>query len=389
MGITQHTCGTENVLSLANLSMLCGHIGKEGTGVNPLRGQNNVQGACDCGALPGDYPGYQKVANAEAREKFAQAWGKTLPEKPGLTVVEIMKAAEEGKIKGMVIMGENPALTDPNLNQVRRALEKLEFLCVIDMFISDTAEYADVVLPACSFAEKEGTFTNTERRVQRLTPALQPLGESLPDWQILCRLSDRLGYPMSYNSPADIFAEMAALTPIFAGMSHARLQNGGLQWPCPTPDHPGTPVLHRERFTRGLGKFSPVPFRPPAEVPDEEYPFVFTTGRKLYQYHTGTMSRRSRSIEAFAGQPSAEINPADAEKLGAKAGDLIRLTSRRGEVIVAADVTERTAPGIIFLTFHYREAAANLLTNDALDPYAKIPEYKACAIRAEVAKKVE
>jgi len=386
MGITQHACGTENVFAVANLALLCGQIGREGAGVFPLRGQNNVQGSCDSGALPGDFSGYQKVTEAKVRGKFAQAWGRPLPEKPGLTVVEMMNAAAEGKIKGMVIMGENPMLTDPNLNHVREALQKLEFLCVIDMFITDTAQYAEVILPAASFAEKDGTFTNTERRIQLLHAALPPKGESLPDWRILCALSLRLGYPMKYENTSQIFSEMASLTPLFAGVSHPRLTNGGLQWPCPSADHPGTPLLHREKFTRGLGKFHPVPFRPPAELPDAEYPFVFTTGRILYQYHTGTMTRRSRSIETFAGKPSVEINPADAAKLGAKSGDLIRLTSRRGEVIVAADVTERTAPGIIFLSFHYREAAANLLTNDALDPYAKIPEYKACAVRAEVVK---
>lgn len=383
MGITQHTCGTENVFAVANLALLCGQIGREGAGVFPLRGQNNVQGSCDSGALPGDYPGYQKVANPEAREKFAQAWGRELPDKPGLTVVEMMNAAVEGKIKGLVIMGENPMITDPNINHVKEALEKLEFLCVIDMFVTDTGRYADVVLPAASFAEKEGTFTNTERRVQLLQVALPPKGESLPDWQILGRLAERLGYAMNYASPAEIFAEMASLTPSIAGMSHARLENGGLQWPCPTPDHPGTPILHREKFTRGLGKFNAVTFRPPAELPDEEYPFVFTTGRVLYQYHSGTMTRRSKSIEKHAGTPLVEINPADAAKLGIQQGDMVRLTSRRGEVCVAANITDRTAPGIIFLAFHYREAAANLLTNDALDPYAKIPEYKVCAIRAE------
>jgi formate dehydrogenase (NADP+) alpha subunit len=381
MGITQHTTGTENVLDLANLAMLCGQIGREGTGVCPLRGQNNVQGACDWGGLPNVFPGYQKVDDPAAGEKFSQAWGKSLPNKPGLTVVEIMEAAVQGKIQGMLIMGENPAVSDPNLNHVQEALAKVGFLCVMDMFITDTAKYADVILPACSFAEKDGTFTNTERRVQLLRPALPLLGQSLPDWRIIGLLAEKLGYALPYTTTAEIFAEMAGLTPSMAGLSHERIKEVGIPWPCPTPEHPGTPVLHKEKFTRGLGKFHAVPFRPAAELPDAEYPFVFTTGRMLFQYHTGTMTRRNRGIEAYAGKPFVEINPADAEKLGVKDGEPVQLTSRRGTVTVPAKVTDRTAPGILFMTFHFREAAANLLTNDALDPYAKIPEFKVCAVR--------
>jgi formate dehydrogenase major subunit len=280
-------------------------------------------------------------------------------------------------------MGENPALTDPNAGEVREALAALDFLCVIDLFVTETAEYADVVLPAVSFAEKSGTWTNTERRVQLLHPVLPPVGEARPDWEIISALATRMGQAWSYRSPAAIFDEMAALTPQYAGMSHHRLEGDGLQWPCPTSDHPGTPYLHRERFTRGLGKFHPVPFRPPAEMPDQEYPFVLTTGRSLYQYHSGTMTRRSKAIEKRKGRATVEISPADAAALGIADGETVRLTSRRGTLEVPAEVTERTAPGIVFMPFHYREAAANLLTNDALDPVAKIPELKVCAVRVE------
>jgi formate dehydrogenase alpha subunit len=385
MGITQHTTGTDNVLALANLALLTGNLGKESAGVNPLRGQNNVQGACDMGALPGDLPGYQKVADPAAREKFGKAWGVVLPERPGLTLVEIFQAAEAGRIKGLFILGENPALTDPNVSHVRKALANLEFLAVADMFPTDTTEFAHVLLPACSFAEREGTFTNTERRVQLLRQAIPVLPGSRPDWQIICDLATRMGYPMSYQSPAEVFDEMAGLTPLYAGLSHQRLEPHGLQWPCPASDHPGTKFLHKERFTRGLGKFHAVPFRPAVELPDEEYPFVLTTGRILYHYHTGTMSRRSRALDQHRPRASVEINPADAEKLGCRSGDRLRLTSRRGEVEVEAEVTERTAPGVVFMSFHYREAAANLLTIDALDPKSKIPELKVCAVRVEVA----
>ncbi|KPJ64146.1 formate dehydrogenase [candidate division KD3-62 bacterium DG_56] len=383
MGITQHTTGTDNVLALANLAMATGNVGRESTGVNPLRGQNNVQGACDMGALPGDFPGYQKLADPATREKFAASWGVPLSDRPGLTLVEMMHAAHDGRIKAMLIMGENPALTDPNAAEVREALARLEFLCVLDLFQTETTEHADVILSAVSFAEKSGTWTNTERRVQLLHPVLPPIGDARADWQIISDLAARMGQSWSYASPSDIFDEMAALTPQYAGMSHGRLASGGLQWPCPTPDHPGTRYLHRDRFTRGLGKFHPVAFRPPAEQPDNEYPFVLTTGRSLYQFHSGTMTRRSKSIEKRKGRATVEINPADAAALGIADGDRVRLTSRRGRVDVPAEVTDRTPPGVVFMPFHYREAAANLLTNDALDPVAKIPELKVCAVRVE------
>jgi len=336
------------------------------------------------GALPGDYPGYQKVANEETRAKFEAGWGTLLPGKPGLTLVEMMHAAREGKLKAMVIMGENPLVTDPNTNEVRKALANLEFVCVSEMFETDTTEYADVILPAASFAEKAGTFTNTERRVQLFGAGIPALPGAKADWEILRDLANRLGADWSYPSPAEVFAEMASLTPQFGGMSHARLKTESLQWPCPTPDHPGTPVLHREKFTRGLGKFHAVDFKPPAELPDEDYPMVFTTGRQLFQYHSGTMTRRSPGIEQHRGKATVEINPVDAGRLGIVEDQPVRVVSRRGEVVVAAEITDRIGPGMLFMAFHYREAIANLVTNDAFDPVAKIPELKVCAVRVEV-----
>ncbi|MBC7189592.1 molybdopterin-dependent oxidoreductase, partial [Candidatus Aerophobetes bacterium] len=296
MGITQHTTGTDNVLALANLAMLCGHVGKPFSGVNPLRGQNNVQGACDMGALPDVFPGYQSVKDGKIREKFEKAWKVNLPENPGLTVVEMIDAIHEGRIRAMFIMGENSALSDPNSTRTRKALCKLDFLLVEDIFLSETAQLAHLILPAACFAEKEGTFTNTERRIQRLYQVLEPPGEAKPDWEIICNLSTAMGYPLNYESPEKIMEEIASLTPIYGGISYSRLGKEGLQWPCPDSSHPGTPYLHREKFARGKGKFHPTPYRPPAEEPDQEYPFILTTGRILFHYHTGTMTRRVKGI---------------------------------------------------------------------------------------------
>jgi formate dehydrogenase alpha subunit len=382
MGITQHTTGTDNVLSLANLAMLTGQIGKRSSGVNPLRGQNNVQGACDMGALPNVYPGYQAVTNPEVREKFQGAWqAPALPAEPGLTVVEMLHAAGEGRIKGLYIMGENPFLSDPNANRVRLDLSRLEFLVVQDIFLSETASFAHVVLPAASFAEKDGTFTNTERRVQLLRPALPPPGDARPDWRILCDVATRMGSPLGYQGSAEIMDEMARLTPIYGGISHARIQHRGLQWPCPDPVHPGTPILHVGTFSRGKGLFSPVEYIPPAEEPDAEYPLLLTTGRILYHYHTGTMSRRVDSLDAHRPDGFVEINPEDARALGLAHGDVAEVASRRGTVKARCEVTRRARPGTVFMAFHFAEAAANILTNDALDPVAKIPEFKVCAVR--------
>jgi formate dehydrogenase alpha subunit len=381
MGITQHTTGTDNVLSLANMAMLTGNVGKKSTGVNPLRGQNNVQGACDLGALPNVYPGYQQVANPQVQEKFEKAWGASLSSKPGLTVVEMLHGVEDGSIRAMVIMGENPFLSDPNVNRVREDLEKLEFLVVQDIFLSETAQYADVVLPAASFAEKEGTFTNTERRVQLLRKVVDPPGEALADWKILCNLAARLDAPMSYQSAADIMDEIASLTPIYGGVHHDRLQGRGLQWPCPDREHGGTPFLHQGMFSRGKGLFHAVEYIPPAEEPDEEYPYLLTTGRILYHFHTGTMTRRVAGLDAIRPDGFVEIHPEDAAALKIEDGGLAEVSSRRGTVTARAVVTSRSRPGSVFMAFHFAEAAANILTNDALDPVAKIPEFKVCAVK--------
>jgi len=383
MGITQHTTGTDNVLALANLAMLTGNIGKPGAGVNPLRGQNNVQGACDMGCLPDVYPGYQRVADDSARAKFEQAWGVPLPAAPGLTVVEMMEAAAEGKLKALYIMGENPMLSDPDITHVEEALKNLDLLVVQDIFLTETAQLADVVLPAAAFAEKDGCFTNTERRVQRLRKALDPPGQAMADWVIICDLASRLGYPMSYLDPAAIQEEIASLTPSYGGITYDRLEQGSLQWPCPNCDHPGTPILHTERFTRGLGKFHPVAFLPARELPDDEYPFLLSTGRILQHYHTGTMSRQSEVLDKLVSVGVVEIHPADAEALGIGEGDIVKIASRRGEIKIAARITERVPPRTLFLAFHFRESPANRLTIAALDPVAKIPEFKVCAVRIE------
>lgn len=381
MGITQHVTGTGNVMALANLAMACGQIGKEGSGVNPLRGQNNVQGACDMGGLPNVLPGYQPVTDPEIRRKFAEAWRiPGLPGKPGLTLMEMMAAAQQGKLKGMYILGENPVLTDPDVSHVEEALKNLEFLVVQDIFLTETARLADVVLPGASFAEKEGTFTSTERRVQLLHKAVEPPGKARPDWLILNDLLLLMGCPGKYSSPEEIMREIAGLTPSYAGITYKRLEDKGLQWPVLSLDHPGTPVLHRERFTCGRGKFQVVHYRPPAEEPDEEYPFLFTTGRILYHYHT-VISRKARGLEEICPVPVVEINSDDAARLGIQEGEMVEIASRRGKVRVKARLTSRVPQGQVFMSFHFHEAAANLLTIPALDPVAKIPEYKTCAVK--------
>ena len=386
MGVTQHTSGTDNVMSVANLAMLTGNVGKESTGVNPLRGQSNVQGACDMGALPNVYPGYQSVTDDIIREKFETAWRVDLSPKVGLTIVEMIHAAHEGKVRGIYVMGENPMMSDPDVNHVKEALENVDFLVVQDIFLSETAQLADVVLPAASFAEKNGTLTNSERRVQLWRKAIEPVGESRPDWEIICDIATRMGYEMKYDSPAQIMDEIARLTPIYGGMSHDRLEGDGLQWPCPDKEHPGTQFLHKGRFSRGLGKFHAIDFRPPFEMPDEEYPLLLTTGRMLYHFHTGTLSRRSAGLDELHPEGKVEISPRDAAKLGIADGDLVEVTSRRGKVVAKALVTDKSPVGTVFMTFHFREAAANLLTVSALDPVAKIPEYKVCAVKVEPAK---
>lgn len=383
MGITQHTHGVDNVKSTANLALLTGNLGRPGTGVNPLRGQNNVQGACDMGALPNGYSGYQPVTDEKNRAKFEKAWGvENLPGNIGLTVTTALNEAAEGKLKGLYIMGENPVISDPDQNHVRKALETIDFVVVQDIFLTPTTEYADVVLPAATFAEKDGTFTSTERRVQRVRKAIEPIGDSKPDWEILEEVAARAGYDgMKYNSPKEIMDEIASLTPSYGGMSFERLDQTSLQWPCPTKEHPGTPVLHSGKFARGLGLFTPLEYRPPIELPDEEYPFLLTTGRCYFQFHTGTMTRKSRLLERELPTPFVELNPEDAKAMGIRDREWIYLSTRRGEVKVMAFVTDVVMKGILFMTFHYEEGPANLLTINALDPIAKIPEYKVCAAK--------
>ncbi len=385
MGMTQHTTGTDNVKSVANLAMLCGMVGIEGGGVNPLRGQNNVQGACDRGALPNVFPAYQPVANDEARAKFEKSWNATLSAKPGKTIVEIMDAAHKGEIKALYIMGENPMISDPDITHVEASLRHLDLLVVQDIFLTETARLADVVLPSSCFAEKDGTFTNTERRVQRIRKAVPAPGEAKPDWEIIADISTRMGYPMSYASAEAIMEEIRQVTPSYAGITYERIEKEGIQWPCPNTDHPGTRFLHKDRFSRGRGLFHAIEYIPPAELPDEEYPLILSTGRVLYHYHTGTMTRLGKGSMERCPESLVEIHPADAEKLGIAEGQQVKLTSRRGVVEAKAKITTRSDEGMVFMNFHFHEAAVNLLTNPALDPVAKIPEYKVCAVRVEAA----
>ncbi len=386
MGITQHTTGTDNVLSLANLAMLTGNIGKPGAGVNPLRGQNNVQGACDLAALPNVYPGYQKVDDPGNNEKFQNAWSAQLSDKIGLTIIEMINAAAEGSLKAVYIMGENPMLSDPDINHVEEALKNLDFLVVQDIFLTETTQLADVVLPAVSFAEKDGTFTNTERRVQRVRKAIDAPGQARVDWQITCELARRMGYEMSYESASAIQDEIASLTPSYGGITYNRLEKSTLQWPCPSSDHPGTPYLHKDKFARGKGKFHAVEFLPPKELPDKEYPFVLSTGRILQHFHTGTMTRRAEVLDELVPQGVVELNPDDATELGVSDGQMVKVSTRRGQIKIATRVTSRVAPQTLFIAFHYREAPANRLTIAALDPIAKIPEFKVCAAKVESIK---
>ncbi|MHC4221864.1 MAG: formate dehydrogenase subunit alpha, partial [Planctomycetota bacterium] len=386
MGITQHTTGTDNVLSLANLAMMTGHIGRESTGVNPLRGQNNVQGACDLGALPNVYPGYQSVEDAAIREKFEGAWDTKLSPKKGLTVVEIMHGVETDEIKALYIMGENPALSDPNLNRTRKSLEDVEFLVVQDIFMSETAEYADVVLPTMCFAEKNGTFTNTERRVQRVRKAVEAPGEARDDWKIICEIATKMGFAMDYDCAGKIMDEIASVSPIYGGISFDRIESVGLQWPCLDGEHPGTKYLHKGKFARGKGKFHAVDFINPDESPSKEYPFVLSTGRQLYQFHTGTMTRKSKAIDQVSPTGYVEIHPDDAKKLKVVNAETVEVSTVRGKVRTQAKVTDQIKKGWLFMPFHFCESPANILTNDALDPTAKIPEYKVCSAKVRKTK---
>lgn len=388
MGITQHVMGTNNVCAVGNIAMLTGNLGKRACGVNPLRGQNNVQGACDMGGLPNVYPGYQKVDVPAVQEKFEKAWGKSLPSKIGLTATEMTGAMLDGSLKGMYIFGENPALSDPNTTHSVKAFNSLEFLVVQDIFMTETAQLADVVLPGTTFAEKEGTFTSSERRVQRVRKAIHSPGQVWSDLAIIDQIYKRIageGDLTQTADPAEVFAEIASLWPAVAGMSYQRLEEDSLQWPCPTEDHPGTKYLFKDGFNTASGKaiFTQVPFVASKELPDKEYPYVLTTGRQLFHYHTGSMTRRSSGLNKIAPEAFVEVNPADADILGVTSGEKLTVTSRRGEIRLKAKVSKIVPPNVVFIPFHYSEAAANLLTSDAMDPVCKIMEAKVCAVKIE------
>ena len=398
MGITQHIKGVRNVMALAGLQMMLGNMGVSGGGTNPLRGQNNVQGACDLGGLPNNFPGYQKVFNEDVQKKFAAAWGRGTAPKTGKTVTELIPEVLEGNTHAIYVLGEDPIMSDPDTKQIRANFEACDFVVLEELFESETAPYADVLLPGASFAEKTGTFTNTERRVQMVRQAIAPVGESRPDWQIISDLARRIialtpelaslegpycGW--NYDSTSAIMDEIAAVTPQYSGISHERLENGErLQWPVKGYDHPGTPILHVGEFAHGKGIFKPIEHVPPTESPDEEYPYIMSTGRVLYHWHGGQMTRRVEGIMKVYGESLVEVNPDDAASLGLNGGEnRIRLTSRHGSIESKALVTERVPPGMVYANFHFPEASANELTHASLDPVAKIPEYKVTAVKVE------
>jgi len=385
MGITQHVQGTDNVLATSNLAMLTGNIGKPSSGVNPLRGQNNVQGACDMGSLPNVYPGYQAVSSPENKTKFESAWGCALSDSPGLTHTEIFDAVHSGKINALYLVGENPFLSEANSSHTIEAMEKTDFLVVQDIFLSETAELAHVVLPAASFAEKDGTFTNTERRVQRVRKVIEPVGGAKPDWWIACEIAKRLnGKGFDFSSPNEVMEEISSLVLSYGGISYERLERGGLQWPCPSEDHPGTQILHTERFATdtGKGKFMPLAYRKSAEEPDEQYPLLLTTDRSLYHFH-GTMTRRVYGLNVLEKEEQLKIHPEDASRLGITDGEIVRVASRRGELDTKVMVSDQCPPGTVSMTFHFAETPTNVLTCSELDPVAKIPGTKVCAVRIE------
>jgi len=379
LGITEHVCGTDNVMSLANLAMLTGNLGKESSGVNPMRGQNNVQGACDMGALPNVYPGYQQVANPEVRAKFEAAWGVPLSPTNGFMIPDMFAAAASKDLRALYILGEDPVITDADANHVRKGLKALDFLVVQEIFLSETAKMADVVLPGASYAEKTGTFSNTERRVQMVNQAIKPIGNARADGEIICDLATRMGYPFEYKSSEEVMQEIAKLTPIFAGITHERLGTQGLQWPVPTVSHPGTKFLHEGKFNRGLGQFVAIENQLPAELPDEEYPFLLNTGRKLSHYNVFT--QHSPTLEEYSPEELAEVNPTDAKRLGLEVDEVVKVSSRRGEVKTKIKITERVPVGMVFMTFHYFDAPTNELTNGAYDKVTKTYEYKVCGVQ--------
>jgi formate dehydrogenase alpha subunit len=384
MGITQHAHGTENVFSVANLALMTGNLGKESAGVNPLRGQNNVQGSTDMGCSPNLFPGYQRVGIPAIQQKFEALWKAKLSDKEGMTATEMIPAADKGTLKGLYIMGENPAVSDPDSTHTVKALKKLDLLVVQDIFMTETAELAHVVLPGVSFAEKVGTFTNTERRVQRVRRAVNAPGSAMKDSLIIMELSKRMGYEMNYPHTVEIFREIGQAWPAMAGMSYSRLEDGGLQWPCPTPDHPGTQFLFKGGFPRGKGRFTLVTYKPSVEQTDKDYPFILTTGRQLFQYHTGGMTRRVKPIDQVSPGSYIEINPDDARELSITNGAQVKVSSRRGSITVKAVVSRRPAHGVVFVPFHFKEAAANMLTSStSLDPVSKIPSFKVSAVKVE------
>ena len=386
LGVTEHSTGTEGVMSMSNMALLVGKLGREGCGVNPLRGQNNVQGACDMGALPGDFPGYQKVANPDVIAKFEKAWGKKLNPNPGLHATDVWPAAIRGEVKGLYIFGEDPIATDPDTAHIIKALESLDFVVMNELFMTETAQYADVILPGVSYAEKEGTFTNTERRVQRVRKAVTIPGEARLDTDIFIDIMNRMGYPQPHLTAAQIMDEIASVTPSFGGISHARLDAGEtLQWPCPSKDHPGTPILHVGKFTRGLGWFYPAEYVPSAELPDEDYPIILMTGRILYHYTTRAMTGKTPGLMEIEGKSFIEMNYKDADAIGVKTGDKVKISSRRGQIVSTARVGRKVSQGETWMPFHFPDGNANWLTNAALDKYARIPEYKVCAVKIEKA----
>ncbi|MBE2237155.1 MAG: formate dehydrogenase subunit alpha [Caldilineaceae bacterium] len=395
MGISQFSNGTAGALGLIHLALLTGHIGRLGTGLNPLRGQNNVQGASDAGAMPFHYPGYMEVDKEENARKWEMAWNIEpggLNRTRGLTTTEILSHAHPGGVRALYIMGENPMMTEPNLNVTRLHMEQLEFLVAQDLFINESGAYADVFLPATSWAEKDGTFTNTDRRVQRVRHAIAPRGQSRPDAEIVCdlarRIEQRLGRPASagwnYAGPEEIYREMADVVSMFAGITYARIEESGLQYPTPDATHPGTPFLFAETFPSGRGRFFPLEYIPVAEEADDEYPFILTTGRLLEHWHGGTMTRHSQ-LNTLYPAPMVEMHEIDATRLAVQTGDAVRVTSRRGSVVLRVEISPKARPGVVFIPMHFTEAAANLLTIDALDPQAKIPEFKACAVDIQIA----
>jgi len=384
MGITQHISGTDNVKSLANLAMLCGNLGIKGGGVNPLRGQNNVQGACDMGGLPNVFTAYQPVADKGANEKHVKAWSVSeLSTKPGMTATEMLPAALEGKLKSLYIIGENPLVSDPDLNHAKKCIENLEFLVVQDIFMTETTQMADVIFPSACFAEKDGTFSNTERKVQRIRKAVNPPGIVRTDWEITCGIASRMGYKMEYKDAEEIMKEIASVTPSYGGINYKRIEFEGLHWPCPTVDHPGTPILHTQTFPRGKGLFHAIDYIPPAEQIDKEYPLYLTTGRLLYHYHTGTMTMKSDGLNERAPECYVEISRVDANKMELQDRSQVAISSRRGSITAKVNISDKTAPGVIFIPFHFADSAANKLTNAVLDPISKIPEFKVCAVKLE------